>query len=160
MYIWKNLTNSINQKRGYDLMIGNVSILNTYDTNNKPMYRLYIPLLFWFCTFAERALPLIALQNTELLLKIQFKDLMSVCYCEKHLSNKDLQMNGHLIADYIYVDTNEREIISQTKHENFVEYCVMRKIVSDTLSTNLISISLNAERSVEGSEVIAFFSIS
>ncbi len=71
--IWSELTVTEN-RRGLDKMIGNVPEL-TELTNGKGSYRLNIPLYFWFNRHNGLALPIIALQYTDVKIHIEFSRL-------------------------------------------------------------------------------------
>ena len=46
--IWKELTVDNKKMNSYNIMVGNVPELTTFDKNIKPEYKLIIPLNFWF----------------------------------------------------------------------------------------------------------------
>ena len=100
--IWNELIIPKSKRRSYDMMIGNVAMLNnpsnyngTYngyyndpnngyyndpksESYNKPTinaYRLYIPLPFWFCSNPGLAIPLVSLQYNELFIHVEFNQL-------------------------------------------------------------------------------------
>lgn len=72
--IWSELTTSLSKKRGLDKMIGNVQELTQF-SNGKKGYRLYIPLMFYFCRNPSLALPIIALSNADVKVNIEFNTL-------------------------------------------------------------------------------------
>lgn len=74
LYIWNEL-NKINNQRGLDNMIGNIDELIKFE-NSKNSYRLYIPLQFWFCKNTSLSLPIIALENSEIKINIEFANLL------------------------------------------------------------------------------------
>ena len=92
--IWSELTLSDEKKRKYYNMIGHEDSINlaptinpvenldeSYDCQGKdgtllyPSKRLYIPLMFWFCTNPGLAIPLISLQYMEVFVQIEFNPL-------------------------------------------------------------------------------------
>lgn len=92
MYIWNELTLPLSKREAYNKLIGNVSSLtdpvNSFGFKNGvgvvgggdavpsiPATRLMIPLEFWFCKNPGLAIPLIALQYTEITVKIHFTPL-------------------------------------------------------------------------------------
>lgn len=81
MNIWNELTLPRSKKEAYYSLIGNVPEMhpNYYATAELhlaiPSRRLYLPLDFWFCRNNGLALPLIALQYTEVTLNIEFRRL-------------------------------------------------------------------------------------
>jgi hypothetical protein len=97
MHIWNQLTQTSEQERGYNAMIGQTTQL-TYITdpnfsnvdgpcesdaprqvcaprNALPETTLYIPLQFWFCCNPGLALPLIALQYHEVKINLDIRPL-------------------------------------------------------------------------------------
>ena len=83
--IWAQLTITRSKRRAYDEITGNVwqmrypdKYYGNYSPTTKPSIsgrRLYIPLLFWFCTNPGLSIPLISLQYTEIYLNIEFRAL-------------------------------------------------------------------------------------
>lgn len=76
--LWHEIFLSSNLDRSLNEMIGNVPDLYDF-TNGKDSYTLYIPLQFWFCRNSGLALPLVALQYSEVKLRVVLKDAES-CY--------------------------------------------------------------------------------
>lgn len=76
LHIWNELTGPRN--RGHDKNIGNVPELYDF-TEGKDEYTLIIPLQFWFCRSPGLALPLVALQYSEVKINIEFNNAKN-CY--------------------------------------------------------------------------------
>ena len=92
MYIWNELTLPLSKRGSYDKLVGNIPSLtdpvNSFGFKNGigvvgggsaipsiPATRLMIPLEFWFCKNPGLAIPLIALQYTEITVKFHFTPL-------------------------------------------------------------------------------------
>lgn len=83
--VWSQLTIDVSKRKSYDKLIGNTTdmiypqIYNGVfnNTNSPTIYgkMLYIPLRFWFCLNPGLAIPLIALQYTEIYIDIEFYEL-------------------------------------------------------------------------------------
>jgi len=73
MFIWYEL-NKNNNSRGMDVMIGNVPELYNY-SSSKNEYTLCIPLQFWFCKNVSLSLPIIALENSEVKINVEFSNI-------------------------------------------------------------------------------------
>ena len=73
LYIWHEL-NKDNNNRGLDKMIGNVPELTEF-SNGKDSYKLYIPLIFFFCKDYNLSLPLVAIESAEVKIHIEFSDI-------------------------------------------------------------------------------------
>jgi hypothetical protein len=120
------VNNAINydsdKNNGLSHMIGHLPELYTYDSNRKKSVDLYIPLNFWFCTDSGHALPLVAMNYTEIDFNLSLKKLEDVAYWSKlSIFKKKPILKTSLIAQYIYLDENERNIISKSKHEHLIE---------------------------------------
>ena len=77
-----------------------------------------IPLNFWFCRNPGLALPLVALQYHEVLLKFTWGD-----------SGGD-GLNPRVWCDYIYLDVDERRRFAKNSHEYLIEQVQRRKYSS------------------------------
>ena len=114
MNIWHELTRS--SDRNLDALIGNVPELFE-PTNGKDPYTLRIPLALWFCEHNVMALPLVALQYSQVRVVVEFSDPSS-CYMVTPVHNMQLlddtvqfeageymeqNVNGN-IAQGVYVD--------------------------------------------------------
>jgi hypothetical protein len=77
LHIWSELTAKKNTHRALDNMIGNVPELYEYSTS-KDSYTLKIPLYFWFCTNPGSALPIVALEFSDVKINIEFASLNDV----------------------------------------------------------------------------------
>ena len=73
LYIWNEL-NKNNNKRGVDIMTGNVEELYKFNKSINS-YQLYIPLQFWFCRNPSLSLPIVALEYSEVKINVEFNDL-------------------------------------------------------------------------------------
>ena len=78
LHLFSQLTTRNIDDHGLDKLIGNVPELTEF-TSSKPEYTLYIPLQFWFCRTPGLAMPLVALQYSEIKINIEFYDLQD-CY--------------------------------------------------------------------------------
>src|SRR5207253_7653883 len=76
--LWHEIFVSPNLNRSVNNMIGNIPELYDF-TNGKDAYTLYIPLQFWFCRNSGLAIPMIALQYSEVKIRLVLKNAES-CY--------------------------------------------------------------------------------
>jgi len=74
--IWYELTQRSN-KRGLNQMIGNVPSLTNYN-NGHTSNLLYVPIPFYFCKYNGLALPLIALEYSDVKINVEFNNLKDV----------------------------------------------------------------------------------
>jgi hypothetical protein len=140
--IWNELSKNIYHKEEYDKMIGNVQILTNYDNLEKPEYKLYIPLQFWFCRNNGLALPLVALRYHDIQFNIKFRKLEECLYIEDgySITNKLHIVSASLYVDYIYLDSDERTRFARASHEYLIEQLQInefKNIITPTVSCSL-----------------------
>jgi hypothetical protein len=122
MYIMHNLYNDPNHERGLNIMIGNTPDMYTFNNQKKQKKRLYVPLQFWFCRNASASIPMVALNYTSITLTLQTKKLSDVaCWDMSTIFTKIPKISCSLIAQYFYVEQDERDIMCSTKHEQLIE---------------------------------------
>lgn len=121
--IWYELTRSLFKERGYNIMIGDVPEMTTYNDKAKPEYTLYIPLRFWFNRFYGLSLPLISIQYHLIYFNFEFEKRENLIVYSKNFNqfNEITFLNIGLVTDYIYLDTVEREKFAITAHEYLIE---------------------------------------
>ena len=77
--IWSEITGAYgNYKNGFNAMIGDVPELTEF-TTSKNEYTLFIPFYFWFCRSPGLALPIVALQYSDVKINVEFEDVQN-CY--------------------------------------------------------------------------------
>mgnify|MGYP001582675303 CR=1 FL=1 len=122
--IWNELTD---KDRSQFTMLNKHLCKNTYlksgsisDQTND--LKMYIPLQFWFCRHIGSSLPLIALQNTSVQIKASFRSIDTIINTD---SANAISENGtvsvKLLADYIYLEEEERRKFANEKHEYLIE---------------------------------------
>jgi hypothetical protein len=122
--IWNEVNLPISKKSGNNKMIGNVSILTSYDSNNLPKYKLRIPLPFYFNRFmnAGLSIPLIALLHSDVKLTMQMEKLDNLIISDpltKYTSSGRPKLSLEL--KYIYLEAEERRRFANSKHEYLIE---------------------------------------
>jgi hypothetical protein len=123
MHIFSQLTTRNIKDKGIDKLIGNVPELYEF-TNGKDEYTLYIPLYFWFCRKEGLALPLVALQFSEVRINVEFYEL-DRCYsvlpthCIKTVENVVNFKQG----EYIYQKGDDNII----RHGIFSHFDILTK---------------------------------
>ena len=121
--IWHQLTISEGIIGAYNGMIGNYNAKSSVEANAQKVLRLYVPMCFWFNRDYSLALPLIALQYHDIVLKVQLRDFNS---CYRNNTNTTL-LSGYQISvfnvwvDYIHLDMEERRKYAQNTHEILIE---------------------------------------
>ena len=99
--IWADLSTPGPKSDGFKCMIGACG-----NSNTNAVGLVQVPLNFWFCRNPGLALPLIALQYHEVKLK---------CVWGAAVGTRKV------VADYIYLDTDERRRFAQVSHEYLIE---------------------------------------
>lgn len=100
---------------------------------DKIIGKISIPFNFWFCKNPGLALPLIALQYNEVNLNIRLNQTIDLL--------NDLNLNNFkIMADYIYLDTDERRRFAQVSHEYLIEQVQINEhVVIDGTNTILLN---------------------
>lgn len=169
--IWAQLTITLGQEKGYREMIGqdpsgplgiNTGLQRDRSYNETqsviPGRIIYVPLQFWFCRNIGLALPLIALQYSEITVTIHFRRATElVASFDVDIDNGntgsapaifdtfgDLEDTG-LWVDYILLDTEERRRFAQISHEYLIEQVQFNgdtNITGDTVNIRTVSVNL------------------
>jgi len=107
---------------GYLKMIGDVPELYTINENQKDSYQLYIPIPFFFNKNRGLALPLVALQNTKIYVRVKLRSLDECMLLEQYTDfNKTPNFKMQLMATYVYLDEPERKQFAEHMHEYLIE---------------------------------------
>lgn len=128
--IWYELTVSPNQINTFNNIIGNIPKLNTYNTNKKESYSLYIPLPFWFSKYTGISLPALALRYHDIQVNLKLKELSECCMVEtienKLSDNININeiihtLNVSLYIDYVYIEQEERKKFGKNSLEYLID---------------------------------------
>jgi len=109
-----------NKEEVYNKMIGNIYDLYNYDSSIKPKKLLYLPLRFWFCRHIANALPIVAMPHSPIDIAVKFKKFEEVHF-SPYAKIKNAKLNSYLIAQYIFVEEEERKRLCETKLEYLIE---------------------------------------
>jgi hypothetical protein len=127
LHIWSHCTINESKYDGYCKMIGNTKELYNFDSNKKKKSNLYIPLPFYFQNKFHLALPLIALQNSELIFEVNTRNINDLIYIEDGASLvSDMKIKFELMGSFVYLSDYERELFAKMRHEYLIEqvqYC-------------------------------------
>jgi hypothetical protein len=116
-------------------------VVKPYEYNNG--IRFYLPLEFWFNQEASLYLPMISLQYVMLSLKFQLNTLQNLITNGPLNSNSGVtykivsnpEINIDLNIDGILLDTNERELFANNKHEYIIE--IFKTYPNSLINTNI-----------------------
>jgi len=155
--IWNELSISGSKREGYDRLVGNDPTNSfagaaslTVGANSIFSNRLYIPLQFWFNRNPGLALPLLALQNSQVKLTVQLASYAELTHAGT-ITDTNNEFSCRLLIDYIYLDNEERRRFNQLTHEYLIEqmqYNGDENIVSGDAGKNK-NIDLKFERPVK-----------
>ena len=163
--IWHELYDDKDKEDTYKKMIGDIEDLTSFNTDIKNSYTLYIPIPFWFCKHIGLSLPLISLQYNTINIKIKFKKFNECCYTdyeitpkietvyksiedfeqndnltlESILNNKKLNLEASILAEYIYLDSQERKLFARSSHEYLITQ-TQKQLIKDI---NKVSNNIN-----------------
>ena len=121
--IWHDLTLTEGKIGAYNSMVGNYNTKSGSADSATNQLRLFVPMCFWFNRDYDLALPLIALQYHNVVLKIQLRDFNN---CYKNDTNTTL-LSGYQISlfnvwvDYVHLDMEERRKYAQNNHEILID---------------------------------------
>lgn len=122
LFLERELLGSAGQTRGYNIMIGNTPDIYTINTTAIRGRKLYIPLPFWFCKERRYAIPIVGLQYADTIIKVKMKKLANVLIYDSNLVFvKKPKMTCNILAEYIYVEEDERKRLATDKREDLIE---------------------------------------
>jgi len=122
LHVYHQLVQVKEKERGHDMLIGNVPELYDFNTERKRRCKLMIPLQFTFCRKIAASLPLVALQHTEVKLKVKLRKFNDVCYYDPFTRFvKMTKLQSHMLCEYIYIENDERESIVTTTNEYLMD---------------------------------------
>ena len=121
--IWYELNNTYNKKELRERMIGSTYDLFTNNSDIKKGKNLIIPMYFWFNRYSGLNLPVIAMSNVNIYLKLYIEDLDNLVIKDDNTTiimddNFDIKLN----IGYIYLDDDERNNFAKGRHEYLIEH--------------------------------------
>ncbi len=150
--IWGELTVDVSRRQGYYDMIGKSE--SPVNLNNDKALDLWIPLQFWFNRFLGSALPLIALQSSQVRINVTFRELSQLIISSNGLpfdpvqcctiiknQNPNLGLGvpnsltiseTYLEVNYIFLEDQERKKFAKNNHQYLIEQL---QVYSTTLNT-------------------------
>ena len=144
--IWTQLTLPASKAAGYANMIGHVTSLHTSATNAN--YTLYVPLQLWFCQDPSLSLPLVSLQNADVKVFIEFRQLSELLIQQ---TSTDVftgsMVDAAIYADMIYLDELERQRFSTGTHEYLINQLQLSG--PDPLSVTVSNTTVNFSHPVK-----------
>ena len=125
---WMHIYNETMKGAEQNILCDMIHLHNNINPNTiKPALRdglIYIPLLFWFNRNPGLALPLLALQYSDIKINLKFNNK------DKISNDNDIGKfkinNVQLLVEYIHLDKEEKNLFAQNNHEYLIEqlqYC-------------------------------------
>lgn len=113
-----NISTPPEQYKGYMINIGDTEEMQAYNSDQKSIRKLYIPLRFWFCNNVGNGLPLINLLHTDILIDVKIRNVDDlIIRDEGSFYIRPPKLNCRLMGNFIYLDDEERLTISKSKLE-------------------------------------------
>jgi hypothetical protein len=111
MYILNQIQTPGGKRNGVDYMTG-------YEVDPYQEKSLFIPLTFWFNSVSNMALPLIALNSQNVIVRVSLRNFEDVTIgATDYVPLK----NMNLLTDYVMLDVREREQMFRKKHQYLIE---------------------------------------
>jgi hypothetical protein len=117
---WLDIYNELFDQRS-DTLIGKFNTDITLQENNKAQ-KLYIPIPFWFSKNSGSALPIIALRNHEIKIKIKLRNLNEIIKSDiSTYSPTTPIITANILANYIHLDIEEQKYFANNSHEYLID---------------------------------------
>lgn len=143
--IWYELTKKWKNDENYMKNIGDVNVMTSLNSNQKPLYDLYIPLKFWFNMYIGLALPLISIQYHKIKLTITFENINNLVVYDSKYNVNDLEnikiRSSSFLINYIYLDDIERKKYATYDNDYLIEQ--LQYIDDINVISNLIREKIN-----------------
>ena len=141
MYIWSELTSTFDKHSLLDHIIGPTSLSGS-PSNGLPAnipHRLYIPLNFFFCQDYSSSLPIAAILNQDIFIKIYFQDKNN-CFQSGDFSQISNNINTRVWIDHIFIERSEELKIVQKTHKYLINIPQYYKKNLETSGVNTVNI--------------------
>lgn len=145
--IWYELTKENSKEEGYKKLIGDIKELTEYNNIPKRRYEMIIPIKFWFSKHLGNSLPLVSLLHSSIEISVGLREFSDVSYYEANtIITPKPKLKGYIMAEYIYVEVEERERLAKSKMEYLietVEHSEDYTISSDMMESEIYSDEIN-----------------
>jgi hypothetical protein len=140
--IYQSISRDKSQQNNYNIMIGNVSSLKNLNYSHDA-YNIFIPLEFWTGKTTSSSFPICSLLNQTFQVSIKFRNASDCINYFGTTAPTDEELpilsSGYLLVDYVYLETEERNLFITNNHDYLVE--VVDRM-SDTLTAVNTKINL------------------
>ena len=100
LHIFQSHNIDESRKDNYNKMVGHIDFLYNFNNEKRDDFKIYIPLVFWFCQSNFNSLPLISLKNSEITFNFHVNELENLIY----FVDWESDYNKLLIVDVPYSD--------------------------------------------------------
>lgn len=123
----------------------------TFSYNNTGEMEMIIPLPFWFCKSISQAIPLLCMPFVEFGVNINIRNLEDLVVQNNYDVTYPIQFDTNtsrcplditILADYVYLNQNERMTISQQEHAFLIEQVQEYRRDGISNSSNILYIDL------------------
>lgn len=148
--IYNELFLNQGKRIGHDNMIGKYENSTAIQYNAlDDDYTFYLPIPFWFCENIGSALPLIALQHSEITINVKLREAKEVVKSDVVLSSILDKEGGtldieslKLYGNYVNLDTTERKLFAESSHSYVItQHQVNKDIVKSTSNEKTLNLS-------------------
>lgn len=133
------LTMNDSKERGYNMLIGDIDELTTFDAIQKDTYELIVPLQFWFCQHIGSSIPLVGLQHTTVDVYVKLQEFNKVSYFDSFTKfAKTPRLKCKMLTEYAYVESDERDRLAKSNIEYLIETLQIHKGATITGKTDIM----------------------
>lgn len=150
LYIWNQLFENVFQKDNIDNLKNKSNLGYKFDNNKKDDFVIYTPLKFFFNKNYSLALPLISLRYHEIQIKLTLSKLHKLIYTNypnNDLTNIIKLKNISLIANYFFLDQDERTKFANANHEYLIEQTKLNQF--KILKNDIINLDLELNHPIK-----------
>uniref|UniRef100_A0A6C0CAH1 Major capsid protein N-terminal domain-containing protein n=1 Tax=viral metagenome TaxID=1070528 RepID=A0A6C0CAH1_9ZZZZ len=142
--IWTELSQTAEKRLGYYEMIGKKDPLSyTVDSFTGEM-DVFIPFSFWFCRNIGLALPVLSLIYHDVDIVIRFRPLEQCWVSNKrNVPCPVVTMEGNLVAEYIYLCSEERRTFYKQSHVYLMEQLQLNENNTSEFNVGRMNIQLD-----------------
>jgi hypothetical protein len=105
-HIWQNLKVNENIFPIYNKLTGNVESMFSFNTTEKPVYTLFIPLIFYMCEDVGNSLPIVSLRYSDVQIRFKMDAIKNCCFLEdwkyefNKISFRKIELSKFVIKTY------------------------------------------------------------
>ena len=144
-----------NKMDNYLNMIGHNEELYMYYKKKKNSYKLYIPLIFWFCKDSLNSLPIVAMQYSDIVIRAKIEPLKNLLF----FKNLDELFKKFTTIDLPLEKTNNKFILnSELNYDRYEILKDVRKVryYCNNINENLLKLKISNISQSEVNNILSF----